>query len=204
MYGRGRLCAGYVRRVGHRPRCLTHIQRAGQGCAVDVWGVCVCLCLSGAGTIFLGGPPLVKAATGEVVTAEDLGGADVHCRKSGTYTHHTWHDEASAAGPSSVVLCCACVGVSDHYATDDWHALSITRSIIASLNIPPHEDNQPQVRHTYAHPIPALAGPDVCDVVRGDVVGCGVSSLRCEGVGGRDPSRHQEAFRRQGSHRTVR
>ena len=59
------------------------------------------------GTIFLGGPPLVKAATGEVVTAEELGGADVHARKS---------------------------GVADHYAQDDHHALSIARRIIASLN----------------------------------------------------------------------
>ena len=59
------------------------------------------------GTIFLGGPPLVKAATGEVVTAEDLGGADVHARKS---------------------------GVADHYADDDHHALSIARRIVANLN----------------------------------------------------------------------
>ncbi|HUL60564.1 MAG TPA: carboxyl transferase domain-containing protein [Anaeromyxobacteraceae bacterium] len=59
------------------------------------------------GTIFLGGPPLVKAATGEVVTAEDLGGADVHSRTS---------------------------GVTDHYATDDAHALRITRRIVANLN----------------------------------------------------------------------
>ncbi|GEJ55987.1 carboxyl transferase domain-containing protein [Anaeromyxobacter diazotrophicus] len=59
------------------------------------------------GTIFLGGPPLVKAATGEVVTAEDLGGADVHSRTS---------------------------GVTDHYATDDAHALRITRRIVADLN----------------------------------------------------------------------
>ena len=60
------------------------------------------------GTIFLGGPPLVKAATGEVVSAEDLGGADVHARKS---------------------------GVADHYAQDDHHALSITRRIVANLNV---------------------------------------------------------------------
>jgi 3-methylcrotonyl-CoA carboxylase beta subunit len=60
------------------------------------------------GTIFLGGPPLVKAATGEVVSAEELGGADVHARKS---------------------------GVADHYAQDDHHALSIARRIVASLNI---------------------------------------------------------------------
>jgi 3-methylcrotonyl-CoA carboxylase beta subunit len=59
------------------------------------------------GTIFLGGPPLVKAATGEVVSAEDLGGADVHARKS---------------------------GVADHYATDDNHALAIARRIVANLN----------------------------------------------------------------------
>lgn len=59
------------------------------------------------GTIFLGGPPLVKAATGEEVSAEDLGGADVHCRKS---------------------------GVTDHYAQNDGHALSIVRSIVGNLN----------------------------------------------------------------------
>ncbi|MEJ8574685.1 carboxyl transferase domain-containing protein [Microbaculum marinum] len=59
------------------------------------------------GTIFLGGPPLVKAATGEVVTAEDLGGADVHARRS---------------------------GVADHYALDDNHALAIARRIVANLN----------------------------------------------------------------------
>ncbi len=59
------------------------------------------------GTIFLGGPPLVKAATGEVVTAEELGGADVHSRQS---------------------------GVTDHYALDDRHALALTRRIVATLN----------------------------------------------------------------------
>jgi acetyl-CoA carboxylase carboxyltransferase component len=70
------------------------------------------------GTIFLGGPPLVKAATGEDVTAEDLGGADVHCRTS---------------------------GVADHYALNDEDALAIARSIVAHLNrgrarIPPSLD----------------------------------------------------------------
>lgn len=60
------------------------------------------------GTIFLAGPPLVKAATGEVVTAEDLGGADLHCKTS---------------------------GVTDHYAVNDEHALKIARSIVANLNI---------------------------------------------------------------------
>jgi 3-methylcrotonyl-CoA carboxylase beta subunit len=64
--------------------------------------------VKGNGTIFLGGPPLVKAATGEVVTPEELGGADVHCRTS---------------------------GVTDHYAEDDLHALEITRSIVKTLNI---------------------------------------------------------------------
>ena len=61
----------------------------------------------GNGTIFLGGPPLVKAATGEEVSAEDLGGADVHCRTS---------------------------GVTDHYAMNDEHALAICRSIVSHLN----------------------------------------------------------------------
>src|SRR6187399_2556402 len=59
------------------------------------------------GTIFLGGPPLVKAATGEVVSAEELGGADVHARLS---------------------------GVADHLANDDRHALTIARRIVANLN----------------------------------------------------------------------
>jgi 3-methylcrotonyl-CoA carboxylase beta subunit len=59
------------------------------------------------GTIFLAGPPLVKAATGEVVTAEDLGGADVHTRIS---------------------------GVADHMADDDRHALELVRSIVSHLN----------------------------------------------------------------------
>jgi len=59
------------------------------------------------GTIFLGGPPLVKAATGEVVSAEELGGAEVHARRS---------------------------GVADHYAMSDGDALAICRRIVASLN----------------------------------------------------------------------
>ena len=56
--------------------------------------------MRGTGTIFIGGPPLVKAATGQDVTAEELGGADVHARRS---------------------------GVADHYATSDEHALAIAR-----------------------------------------------------------------------------
>jgi 3-methylcrotonyl-CoA carboxylase beta subunit len=63
--------------------------------------------VKGQGTIFLAGPPLVKAATGEIVTAEELGGADVHARQS---------------------------GVVDHYANDDTHALAILRHIVAGLN----------------------------------------------------------------------
>ncbi len=63
--------------------------------------------VQGTGTIFLGGPPLVKAATGEEVSAEELGGADVHTRIS---------------------------GVADHFAEDDDHALSILRDIVATLN----------------------------------------------------------------------
>src|ERR671919_450077 len=61
------------------------------------------------GTIFLGGPPLVKAATGEVVSAEELGGADVHSRQS---------------------------GVTDHYAQNDSHAIGIARRIIATFKKP--------------------------------------------------------------------
>ena len=60
------------------------------------------------GTIFLGGPPLVKAATGEVVSAEDLGGADVHSRQS---------------------------GVTDHYALNDRHALELARRSVAHFNV---------------------------------------------------------------------
>jgi len=81
----------------------------------------------GIGTIFIGGPPLVKAATGEVVSAEDLGGADVHTRLS---------------------------GVADHFANDDEHALAIARRIVANIQScknlpwevlparPPREDPQ--------------------------------------------------------------
>ncbi len=61
------------------------------------------------GTIFIGGPPLVRAATGEVVTPEELGGADVHCRIS---------------------------GVSDHYALDDRHAIELARNIVENLEMP--------------------------------------------------------------------
>ena len=62
--------------------------------------------VKGTGTIFIGGPPLVKAATGEEVTAEELGGADVHARQS---------------------------GVADHYAVNDEHALALCRQIVSNL-----------------------------------------------------------------------
>jgi acetyl-CoA carboxylase carboxyltransferase component len=75
----------------------------------------------GTGTIFIGGPPLVKAATGQDVSAEELGGADVHARRS---------------------------GVADHYATSDEHALAITRGIVRHLHrarpAPPWEVAQPE------------------------------------------------------------
>ena len=76
----------------------------------------------GTGTIFLGGPPLVKAATGEEVTAEELGGADVHSRLS---------------------------GVTDHLAADDEHAIAICREIVRHLGDPPPE---PWVRREPADP----------------------------------------------------
>src|SRR5205823_6058198 len=66
--------------------------------------------VKGTGTIFIGGPPLVKAATGQEVSAEDLGGADVHARLS---------------------------GVAYHYATSDEHALAIVREIVRNLDLPP-------------------------------------------------------------------
>src|SRR5581483_12302350 len=76
----------------------------------------------GQGRVFLGGPPLVKAATGEDIDAESLGGADVHCRES---------------------------GVCDHYAENDTHALSIARRIVARLAPaqacdPPHAAREPR------------------------------------------------------------
>jgi 3-methylcrotonyl-CoA carboxylase beta subunit len=72
--------------------------------------------VKGTGTIFLGGPPLVKAATGEDVTAEELGGADVHTRLS---------------------------GVADHFAEDDDHAIELLRGIVESLPRPQTVDGRP-------------------------------------------------------------
>src|SRR3989442_11975792 len=88
--------------------------------------------VKGRGTIFLGGPPLVKAATGEEVTAEELGGADVHCRTS---------------------------GVADHYALDDEHALEWAREIVGPLQgprpLPRPEDGRRRHRNTTNLPSPS-------------------------------------------------
>jgi len=88
------------------------------------------------GTIFLAGPPLVRAATGEVVTAEELGGADVHSRTS---------------------------GVTDHYAQDDTHALGIARRIVGHLNrvkTPNLEIREPREPHYDASEIYGIIPAD--------------------------------------------
>jgi len=103
--------------------------------------------VAGYGTIFLGGPPLVQAATGEVVTAEELGGADVHTRIS---------------------------GVADHFATDDEHALALVRSVVANLPPPPEHRRDDVEPSTPAHdpgdiygivPRDARIGYDVREVI---------------------------------------
>ncbi len=104
--------------------------------------------VKGTGTIFLGGPPLVKAATGEDVTAEELGGADVHARVS---------------------------GVADHEALDDEHALAIARSVIRNLNrCPPdfpwerREPEPPAVDPCglyAAAPVDLRRSPDVHEII---------------------------------------
>jgi 3-methylcrotonyl-CoA carboxylase beta subunit len=83
------------------------------------------------GTIFLGGPPLVKAATGEVVSAEDLGGGDVHTRIS---------------------------GVADHLASDDGHALGIARRIVGNLNRVKQPDMDIRPVHEPLYPAEDLYG----------------------------------------------
>jgi len=85
----------------------------------------------GTGTIFLGGPPLVKAATGEDVTAEELGGSAVHARIS---------------------------GVADHEALDDEHALALGREIVASLAW--RKPEPPWLRGTMSPPLVGTPGPD--------------------------------------------
>ncbi|XP_030561034.1 probable methylcrotonoyl-CoA carboxylase beta chain, mitochondrial [Drosophila novamexicana] len=87
------------------------------------------------GTIFLAGPPLVKAATGEEVSAEDLGGADLHCKTS---------------------------GVTDHYAVDDEHALYLARQIVSNLNLDATNAYNDQLQHSsqqnFRVATPATAG----------------------------------------------
>ena len=85
----------------------------------------------GTGTIFLGGPPLVKAATGEDVTAEELGGSEVHTRRS---------------------------GVADHEALDDEHALALGRSIVSNLNRP--TPTLPWDRRDPEEPVVTATGDD--------------------------------------------
>jgi 3-methylcrotonyl-CoA carboxylase beta subunit len=112
------------------------------------------------GTIFLGGPPVVKAATGEVVTAEDLGGGDVHARTS---------------------------GVVDHLAEDDAHALAIVRSIVDTLerpaasSIPVHEVEEPhEDPHTLYDVVPTDTRTpyDVREVIRRVVDGSRVHEFK--------------------------
>jgi acetyl-CoA carboxylase carboxyltransferase component len=95
--------------------------------------------VKGTGTIVLGGPPLVKAATGEDVTAEELGGADVHARRS---------------------------GVVDHLANDDEHALSLTREIVRHLGDPPPEPWRRQEPAEPAHDPAELHGAAGADLRR--------------------------------------
>jgi len=71
------------------------------------------------GTIFLGGPPLVQAATGEVVSAEELGGADLHCRES---------------------------GVADHLAYNETHAIQLARSIVQNIKMETHLEKNSESR----------------------------------------------------------
>ena len=89
------------------------------------------------GTIFLGGPPLVKAATGEDVSAEDLGGADVHSRQS---------------------------GVTDHYAQNDAHAIAIMRQMVARLNVERPQQLQLRSAQEPLYPADDLYGVVSADV----------------------------------------
>ena len=111
------------------------------------------------GTIFLGGPPLVKAATGEVVTAEELGGGDVHARTS---------------------------GVADHLADDDTHALQIVRSIIGTVQRPTagslqqHENVDPaeDPEGIYDLPTDPRTPYDVRDLIRRIVDGSRIHEFK--------------------------
>ncbi|MGA2395425.1 MAG: carboxyl transferase domain-containing protein [Candidatus Lustribacter sp.] len=87
--------------------------------------------VEGTGTIFLGGPPLVQAATGEIVSAEELGGADVHTRIS---------------------------GVADHLAVNDEHALGLVREAVAHANVRPHDAWPRRAPQPPARPRDAIYG----------------------------------------------
>jgi 3-methylcrotonyl-CoA carboxylase beta subunit len=89
------------------------------------------------GTIFLAGPPLVKAATGEIVSAEELGGADVHTRVS---------------------------GVADHYALNDHHALAIARGIVGNLNRPKRIDVEARPPVEPRYPVDDIHGVINADI----------------------------------------
>ena len=92
--------------------------------------------VKGNGTIFLAGPPLVKSATGEEVSAEDLGGADLHTRES---------------------------GVADHFAEDEPEALRMVRNVVENLNVEPKhrlDSSQPEEPVSYTH----LTLPTICSV----------------------------------------
>ncbi len=93
------------------------------------------------GTIFLGGPPLVKAATGEVVSAEDLGGGDVHTRLS---------------------------GVADHLAQNDLHALALARSAVAHLNARSSESNRASAPVPSAASAPDFVAEELYGVIPTD------------------------------------
>src|SRR5438132_1253999 len=95
----------------------------------------------GTGTIFIGGPPLVQAATGQDVTAEELGGADVHTRRS---------------------------GVADHYATSDEHALALARGIVRNLAMASHGHGDGQPWPAAEPELPALDPSDLYGLVPED------------------------------------
>ena len=146
----------------------------------------------GTGTIFIGGPPLVKAATGQEVSAEELGGADVHTRRS---------------------------GVADHYATSDEHALAIARTIVRDLHTrkpePPWDVTEPAlpaedpaelygfIPEDFRHQTdPRELIARIVDGSRfdefkqlyGETLVCGWA--RIEGLPGRDPRQQRRALRR--------
>lgn len=97
-----------------------------------------CIMVKNQATVFLAGPPLVKAATGEIVEAEELGGADLHCRRS---------------------------GVSDYYADDDQHALQIARDIVRNLS--PEPNPQVQKTHR-KYDEPAYDAEELLGIVPAD------------------------------------